>query len=744
MSFKEERVAMTTSRFCPQCGADNAPANVLCHACQQPLAISTGMHETSALLNERYMVLAEVGAGGFGAVYQARDTWEKNRLVAVKQINLKGLSSQEIIEATDAFNREAQILTTLNHPLLPRIFDRFSDPEHWYLVMNFIDGSTLDEYLQQHVANALPARVGLPLGETLAIGLHLCNVLHYLHTQQPPVIFRDIKPGNVMRTPSGRLYLIDFGIARHFKLGQAKDTIPFGSPGFAAPEQYGRAQTTPQADIYSLGALLYCLISGDDPADHPFQFPPLRLYGIDGINELDALIQRMVALDVTQRPADILEVRSDIQALQSIHAQAHTQHIWLPPQGQTPPAASAFRQQHLFSSVSPARKTSRRNVVTAALVVGGAVLIGGVATALSNIQPQTNLTYQSSYQSGIDPDTAATATAQDDAATATATNQVAAVPLNGPTYWSSDLSYAAVVNHIQNQIELYKVPGQQSMFNIAIPANFPNPLVRWSLDNSKLLLQADRGMIQAWNATNGQPLFTFTSANSANYPNSADTYNWVITAWSPDGQYCAVNYPTGKDAISTSLVIIRSRDGQHIFQKNVPSYSDNAISTLAWSPDSRYLAFPDSANWSGGTAWSAEIWDSHTSQKASSFGGILPINSNLSSISAISWSQGGGKIATIIDTTSTPWITNVDSSNQTTNISMYYFSNTSPVWSPNEQYLASVAQGQLNIGDISNGQSVSFGNNNASSNLVACAWSADSKSITVANTSNVISQWAVG
>src|SRR5258708_35332883 len=145
----------------------------------------------------------------------------------------------------------------------------------------------------------LPASAGLPLGETLTIALQLCDALHYLHSQQPPVIFRDLKPGNIMRTRKGRLYLIDFGIARRFKPGQLKDTIPFGSAGFPAPEQYGRAQTTPQADIYSLGALLSCLISGDDPSEHPFQFPPLRHNDIPVMHEPDALILRMVALAPT-------------------------------------------------------------------------------------------------------------------------------------------------------------------------------------------------------------------------------------------------------------------------------------------------------------------------------------------------------------------------------------------------------------------------------------------------------------
>ncbi|HEX4714745.1 MAG TPA: serine/threonine-protein kinase, partial [Ktedonobacteraceae bacterium] len=376
---------MAISYFCEHCGAENAPGETACCACQYPLTQHADLLDANTLLNERYEVLSEIGAGGFGAVYQARDTQKSNQLVAVKQINLKGLSSQEIIEATDAFNREAEILSTLSHPLLPRIFDRFSDPEHWYLVMTFIDGSTLDEYLQQHMVSSLPASAGLPLSETLAIALQLCDVLHYLHSQQPPVIFRDLKPGNIMRTRGGRLYLIDFGIARRFKPGQAKDTIPFGSPGFAAPEQYGRAQTTPQADIYSLGALLSCLISGDDPSEHPFEFPPLRHNGIAGMHELDVLIWRMVALDATKRPADILDVQAELQRIQKIHDQANKWGpIWTPPPGQTPPP-SGNGQQHLFlnqtsSAQTPRKsKTTRRAVLTVGLILGGIALVEGIA-----------------------------------------------------------------------------------------------------------------------------------------------------------------------------------------------------------------------------------------------------------------------------------------------------------------------------------------------------------------------------
>src|SRR5437764_15482878 len=105
----------------------------------------------------------------------------------------------------------------------------------------------------------------------------LCSVLAYLHSRQPAIIFRDLKPANVMLRPDGRIALIDFGIAGHFKPGQARDTMPFGSPGYAAPEQDGKAQTTPRTDIYGLGVVRHLVLTGDDPSQSPLGFPPLRL-----------------------------------------------------------------------------------------------------------------------------------------------------------------------------------------------------------------------------------------------------------------------------------------------------------------------------------------------------------------------------------------------------------------------------------------------------------------------------------
>lgn len=352
-----------STRYCPHCGAANAVESQICFSCQHPFAEAEEAAR-GILLHGRYQLLTQVGSGGFGGVYRSVDMKEGQHIVAVKQINLRGLSTQEVIEATDGFNREVRLLSPLRHPSLPVIRDTFTDAEHWYLVMDFIEGKTLEGYLKSKV------RSSLPLKETLEIGLHLCNVLSYLHTREPVIIFRDLKPSNVMRTPQGRIYLIDFGIARHFSPGKAKDTMPFGSPGYAAPEQYGRAQTTPQADIYSLGALLHHMLTGNDPAESPFRFAPLPIADSTELAELDTLIQRMVATEPGERPASVAEVKTTLQRLADGIQRREYQTLL----ADVPPAPAWTAR----APVPPSGFT-RRSILTTALKIGGGLAaVGGV------------------------------------------------------------------------------------------------------------------------------------------------------------------------------------------------------------------------------------------------------------------------------------------------------------------------------------------------------------------------------
>jgi len=240
-----------------------------------------------------------------GAVYEAVDTRAGNRRVAIKEMSQGHLSEAELAEATARFQHEARLLGSLHHSNLPGVSDAFSERGRSYLVMDFIDGKTLLQLLKELGGRPLPVE------QVLNYARQLCDVLSYLHSQRPPIIFRDVKPSNIMITANGHVFLIDFGIARIFKEGQQQDTVFLGSPGYAPPEQHGTSQTNPRSDLYSLGATLYYCLTGKDPyyAEDRFFFPPIRQINPQVPIELDQLVQRLVALDERQRPTSAPEVQ---------------------------------------------------------------------------------------------------------------------------------------------------------------------------------------------------------------------------------------------------------------------------------------------------------------------------------------------------------------------------------------------------------------------------------------------------
>jgi parallel beta-helix repeat protein len=317
-------------RFCDQCGAANRSTSKFCFQCGNPLpatspvspnvttvlpaiAHATGLLEPTALLNGRYRIVRKIGQGGFSAVYLVEDLVFNAAPRVIKEMSLHATGSQpldpqESQQAIASFQQEAMLLAGLTHPNLPRIYDHFEQQQRWYMVMDYINGQTLEERLEQAQGGKLTLKQVLPLAR------HLCTVLAYLHSQTPPIIFRDLKPANIMITGEEHVYLIDFGIARLFKPGQSKDTVALGSPGYAAPEQYGRAQSTMLSDIYSLGATMHHLLSGRDPAETPFQFAPLtQLESEPGGATISALIQRMIQIAPEQRPQTIQEVKEGLQ-----------------------------------------------------------------------------------------------------------------------------------------------------------------------------------------------------------------------------------------------------------------------------------------------------------------------------------------------------------------------------------------------------------------------------------------------
>ncbi len=262
-----------TDQFCSNCGyalANMGNAQTLAQHNAATLASTipavrriTGTLQSGERLEGRYRIVSMVGKGGFGAVYEATDErFQARRVVAIKELSDAQLNPAEKVTAIQNFRREADLLVPLNHPNLPTVSDFFEEVSKAYLVMEFIQGKTLEK-VQEDAAG--------PLDETRVMhwALQLCDVLSYLHGQPQPIIFRDMKPSNVMVTKNEQIKLIDFGIARFFKTTAHKDTTSLGSRGYAPLEQYGRGQTDYRSDIYALGATLYDMLTNTVPPDAP-------------------------------------------------------------------------------------------------------------------------------------------------------------------------------------------------------------------------------------------------------------------------------------------------------------------------------------------------------------------------------------------------------------------------------------------------------------------------------------------
>jgi len=213
------------------------------------------------ILEERYQIDSVLGMGGMGAVYKAHDLrFKVTKHVAVKEVIAHGTDDamQKILAKN--FAREANIIASLNHHAIPKIYDYFTLGSRSYLVMEFINGENLEKILEKMLEL-------IPVQQVITWAIDLCSVLDHLHAHQPdPIIFRDIKPANVIITPDQRVVLVDFGIAKELQMGKKGTMI--GTEGYSPPEQY-RGESSPGVDIYALGATLHHLLTGIDPRDEP-------------------------------------------------------------------------------------------------------------------------------------------------------------------------------------------------------------------------------------------------------------------------------------------------------------------------------------------------------------------------------------------------------------------------------------------------------------------------------------------
>jgi outer membrane protein assembly factor BamB/tRNA A-37 threonylcarbamoyl transferase component Bud32 len=266
---------------------------------------SLGQLQSGVTLQDRYLILGILGSGGMSSVYKGRDLHFPNvtKLVAVKEMVNMAADPTMYEMVVRNFEREADLLATLSHPAIPRIYDYFTQDDSSFLVMEFIEGKDLEAILRE-------SESFLPEKQVINWAIELCDVLAYLHNHQPqPVIFRDMKPSNVMVDKHGHIYLIDFGIARVFQPGQKGTMI--GTEGYSPPEQY-RGEASPQGDIYALGATLHHLLTKRDPrAEPPFTFTdrPIREINEAVSPETEAVINGSLAYE----PRDRFQTASDMK-----------------------------------------------------------------------------------------------------------------------------------------------------------------------------------------------------------------------------------------------------------------------------------------------------------------------------------------------------------------------------------------------------------------------------------------------
>ena len=656
--------------------------------------LSNTIHPRGTLLQRRYRVIEAVGTGGYGVVYKAEDTSYNDYLVAVKSINLAGLSTQEVIEATEAFNREVTLLSNLRHASLPLIHDHFTDPEHWYMVMDFIEGETLEDYIT-HADPDVPQNGTrcLPLPEVLDIGMQLCTALGYLHMQEPAIIFRDLKPANIMRMADGHLSLIDFGIARRFTQGQAKDTIPLGSPGYAAPEQYGRTQTTPRSDIYSLGAVLHQLVTGDDPAESPFQFAHLLTEDNAVLKALDELLLQMVERDERNRPGSITIVKRRLQQIQSrmspaqiVQTPVKTRKIrvsrrvfvgalaaaavtgvlikTIPPgfihlyESRSGDYADPARASRSYGTAHYIYRQHKGAVTTVGWSPRGDMIASGDDYGIVHIwRPDTGETLwswtpqlpnftQKDNTASFSPQTETTVTLAwspggDQLAINDGKIHIWDITKKAFTFsftngnyisnmaWSPDGKYIATRSYITMHKMQIWKVGTTQEITIALTDSGNPDNITWSADSRYIATSGDYNMLYFWDITTTRQVDTYTYQAEP-----IDDVGMEIVAWSPDGKWIVVVGSSATDFHDTmpDVVMILPVMAYNYDPLLVYRRHHNGVSALAWSPDSKHIA-------SAAYEETIQIWNATTGQIEMMYSAFNTV------IHSISWSPNGSMIA---------------------------------------------------------------------------------------------------
>ena len=266
------------------------------------------MLEIGSLVDGKYKILNKVGQGGMSVVYLAMNE-KANKQWAVKEVRKDGTKDFEIVK--QGLVAEIDILKKLSHPNLPSIVDVIDSEESFIIIMDYIQGNSLNKALAEYGAQ--------PQENVIEWAKQLCDVLGYLHSRTPAIIYRDMKPANVMLKPDGNVTLIDFGTAREFKEKNLADTTCLGTVGYAAPEQFGgMGQTDARTDIYCLGATLYHLVTGMNPCEPPYEIKPIREINPGLSSGLERIILKCTQRDPNDRYQSAAELMYALEHYEEI------------------------------------------------------------------------------------------------------------------------------------------------------------------------------------------------------------------------------------------------------------------------------------------------------------------------------------------------------------------------------------------------------------------------------------------
>lgn len=276
------------------------------------------MLQIGSVVGGKYKILNKAGQGGMSVVYLAINE-KANKQWAVKEVRKDGIQDYEVVR--QRLIAETDMLKKLRHDNLPSIIDVIDDEGAFLIVMDYIEGNPLSKTLQESGAQTQE--------NVIRWAKQLCDVLGYLHAQDPPIIYRDMKPSNVMLKPEGKVMLIDFGTAREFKGSRVEDTTCLGTRGYAAPEQYGgMGETDARTDIYCLGATMYHLVTGHNPSEPPYQMYPVRKWDPNLSSGLEEIILKCTRENPDERYQSCAELMYDLEHYSELDIEYKKRQNW--------------------------------------------------------------------------------------------------------------------------------------------------------------------------------------------------------------------------------------------------------------------------------------------------------------------------------------------------------------------------------------------------------------------------------